>query len=141
MKIESPRFGTLDVDLDKVIEFPRGLPGFEDCRRFTLLSPSETDPKFFILQSLDDPAVAFHVTDPARFGFSYEITLTDEESAELQLDDPSQAVVVVMLSKPDEASAVTANLNSPLVINLETRRGLQHLFARLSYDVVLKSAD
>ncbi|HEX8987081.1 MAG TPA: flagellar assembly protein FliW [Rhodocyclaceae bacterium] len=135
MKIESPRFGTLEVDLDKVIEFPRGLPGFEDCHRFTVLSPSDNDPKYFVLQSLDDPAVAFYVADPARFGFSYEIALSDEETAELQLTDPSQAVVVVLLTKPDENAKLSANLNSPLVLNLATRRGLQHLFARLSYDV------
>ncbi len=50
MKIESPRFGTLEVDASKIIEFPRGLPGFESCRRFTLFDPPGNDPKYFILQ-------------------------------------------------------------------------------------------
>ncbi|MGE5468087.1 MAG: flagellar assembly protein FliW [Ignavibacteria bacterium] len=133
MKIESPRFGTLEVDPDKIIEFPRGLPGFEDCRRFSLFNPQGDDPKYFILQSLDDPAVAFHIADPGRFGFSFEISLSDEEAAELQMTDPADAAVVVLLSKHDDKSPVTANLNAPLVINLAARRGLQHVFSRLDY--------
>ena len=34
MKIDSPRFGTLQVAPDRIIEFPCGIPGFEDLRRF-----------------------------------------------------------------------------------------------------------
>jgi flagellar assembly factor FliW len=140
MKIESPRFGTLEVEPEKIIEFPRGLPGFEECRRFTLFHPEGKDPKYFILQSLDDELVAFHLADPARFGFNYEIALSDEETALIGLDDPATGVVAVMLTKGSEADPVRANLNAPLVINLATRRGLQHVFARLNYEVTLKSA-
>lgn len=140
MKIESPRFGTLEVDPSKIIEFPRGLPGFEACRRFTLLDPPGDDPKYFVLQSLDDAAVAFHIADPARFGFSYEISLSDEDAAEIGLASPADAVVAVILSKAESAMPVSANLNAPLVINFAARRGLQHVFARLDYAVTLKSA-
>lgn len=140
MKIESSRFGTLDVEPSKIIEFPRGLPGFEHCRRFTLFHPEGEAPKYFILQSLDDPAVSFNVTDPARFGFSYEIALSDEEIAEIGLADPTDAIVVVMLTKPDVSSPLSANLQAPLIVNLVTRRGLQHVFARLDYAVTLRSA-
>lgn len=140
MTIESPRFGTLEVEPSKIIEFPGGLPGFEDCHRFTLFHPEGEDPKYFVLQSLDDPALAFHVADPARFGFNYEIQLSDEESAVLGLADPSTAVVAVMLTKEDSGVPLRANLNAPLIINLETRRGIQHVFARLNYELTLRSA-
>lgn len=135
MKIESPRFGTLDVEPSKIIEFPRGLPGFEHCRRFTLFHPEGQDPKYFILQSLDDAGVAFHIADPARFGFSYEIALSDDEVAEIQLTDPNTVAVTVMLSKTADGAPLSANLNAPLVINLASRRGFQHTFARLDYIV------
>ena len=141
MNIESPRFGTLEVEPGKVIEFPRGLPGFEHCHRFSLFHPEGEDPKYFILQSLDDAAVAFHLADPARFGFSYEIALSDDEVAEIALADPAMAVVAVILSKPEPATPLSANLNAPLVINLAARLGLQHVFARLDYAVTLKSAN
>lgn len=140
MKIENTRFGTLEVEPSKVIEFPRGLPGFEACRRFSLFHPEGEDPKYFILQSLDDPGVAFNLADPARFGFSYEIALSDDEIAEIGLTDPASVVVAVMLTKPEEATPLSANLNAPLVINLAARLGVQHVFARLDYAVTLKSA-
>lgn len=135
MNIESPRFGTLTVDADKIIEFPAGLAGFENCHRFTLFHPVDAEPKFFILQSVDDAALAFHIADPALLGFSYEIKLSDAEMALLKLSDPQDAAVVVVLWKSDAEpeAKLRANLNAPLVINISERRGLQHIFARLNY--------
>lgn len=135
MNIESPRFGTLEVEPSKVIDFPHGLPGFEDCRRFSLFHPEGEDPKYFILQSLDDPALAFHLADPARFGFSYEISLSDEEAAAIQLTDPAQMAVAVILTKSADEGPLNANLNAPLVLNLAAKRGLQHVFAELKFAV------
>lgn len=141
MKIESPRFGTLDIEQSKIIEFPHGLTGFEACRRFSLFhqdGEAGAQPKYFILQSLDDPAVAFHVTDPALLGFSYQIELSDEEVALLKLSDTTDAVVAVMLVKDDSGSAqseLRANLKSPLIINTRTQCGLQHSFAQIRYIV------
>ncbi|MCX8016823.1 MAG: flagellar assembly protein FliW [Rhodocyclaceae bacterium] len=143
MNIDTPHSGTLEVAPDRIIEFPRGLPGFEDCKRYTLLSPeAEGLPRYFILQSLDDTAVAFNIADPALFGFNYEIALSDEESAALDLTEPSEAVVVVMLVKDSTAGGeLRANLKAPLVLNLRARRGIQHVFSRLSYQVTLKSPE
>lgn len=140
MKIDSPRFGTLEVEPSKVIDFPHGLPGFENCLRFTLFHPEGEDPKYFILQSLDEPAVAFHLADPARFGFSYEIALSDAEAATLQLTDPAQMAVAVILTKPEDDGPVNANLNAPLIMNLVARRGLQHVFAELKYAIGAQEA-
>lgn len=140
MHIDSPRFGALEVEPSKIIEFPRGLPGFEDLKRFTLLHPDEQAnalPSYFILQSVDDPAVAFHIADPARLGFNYEIALSDADAAMIRLTDPAAAAVVVMLVK-EGSDSVRANLNAPLVLNLDARLGVQHVFARLNYEVTLK---
>ena len=136
MNIESPRFGTLTVDSENIIEFPEGLAGFEMCRKFSLFHPDDAEPKFFILQSLDDTEIAFHITDPAHFGFNFEISLSDEETALLKLADPNDAAVVVILWKDDDQGDGTklhANMNAPLIINIRERRGLQHIFARLNY--------
>ncbi|RTL51440.1 MAG: flagellar biosynthesis protein FliW [Rhodocyclaceae bacterium] len=139
-RIESPRFGTLEVSPEHVIEFPAGLPGFEEARLFTLFHPEGEDPKYFFLQSMEQPDVAFHIADPSRFGFTYEIALSDEESALIGLSNPADAVVAVILVKDDNASQpLRANLQAPLIINLNTRKGLQHVFSRLDYQVTLKS--
>jgi flagellar assembly factor FliW len=139
MNIDNPHSGTIEVAPDRIIEFPHGLAGFEEYRRYTIFHPEtegDAPPKFFILQSLDDAAVAFNIADPSLFGFNYEIKLSDSELAVLDLADPSEAAVVVILLKDDEG--VRANLKAPLVINLRARRGIQHVFSGLDYRVALK---
>lgn len=142
MKINSPRFGELEIAPDKVIDFPAGMPGFEALTRYSLFhsGTAEGNPNFYILQSIDDPEVAFSVTDPARFGFAYEISLSDEAAASIDLKDPTDAVVVVMLVKDETAQGapIRANLQAPLIINLAARKGLQHVFSRLDYQVTVK---
>ena len=134
MKIESPRFGVLEVEESKVIEFPEGLAGFEDCKRYTLFHPEGETPKFFILQSLDAGEVAFYVTDPGPLGFSYEMQLSPQEMQMLKIADVKEAVVLVILSKR-EGEEVQANLKAPLVINPQAQRGLQHIFDELRYNM------
>ncbi|MCK9285499.1 MAG: flagellar assembly protein FliW [Rhodocyclaceae bacterium] len=142
--IQSPRLGQLEVAPERVIEFPNGLPGFEDLRKFSLYHPEGEEPKYFLLQSMEQSDVVFTVVDPMRLGFTYEISLSDEESASIDLTDPLDAAVVVMLLKDSGVSAtaaVKANLKAPLVINLRSRLGLQHVFSRLDYQVTLKSGN
>lgn len=135
--INSADYGTVEVAEDKVIEFPQGLAGFESLRRFAFLHPESEQPKHFILQSMEDPEVAFNVADPAIFGFSYEITLDDALSAALNQPDSPDAladdVVLVILYKEAEGAPLRAILKGPLILNLKTRRGVQHTFTRLDY--------
>jgi flagellar assembly factor FliW len=144
MQIESPRFGTLEIEPSRIIEFPRGLLGFEDCRRFTLFHPEGEAPTYFILQSIDDPALAFHVADPGQFGFNHEINLSDEESTEIKFDGSDEALanmaVVVLLNKESKDMPLRANVKAPLIINLEARLGLQHVFTKLDFTVAQEPA-
>ena len=147
ISIDSPHPNNLAVSPDRVIEFPDGLPGFEQLRRFSIFQPeseAEGHPKYFILQSLDDPSVAFNIADPALFGFNYEINLSDAEIEALSLADASEAVVVVMLVKEDgraSGESMRANLKAPLVLNTSARRGIQHVFSRLNYQVTITSSE
>jgi len=144
MNIDTPHSGSLDVAPDRIIEFPQGLAGFEDYHRYTLFHPETEDggmPRYFFLQSIDDPAVTFNIADPAMFGFTYEIEISDEESAALDLVDPSEAVVVVILVKDESAGGVRANLKAPLVLNVRARRGIQHVFSGLDFQVALKPTE
>ena len=134
MKIESPRFGSLEIAPDRVIEFPAGLPGFESLRHYSVFHPDGEAPNYFILQSCDDGEVAFHIADPARFGVEYQIELSDSEVAVLGLSDPADAVVAVMLIKDaDGPASLRAGVLAPLVINVATRRGLQHRLTRREF--------
>jgi flagellar assembly factor FliW len=135
--INSSRYGMIEVDDNKVIEFPQGLVGLENLQRFVLLHPENDTPKFYILQSLDDADISFSIADPVTLGFNYEITLDASQSALLGQPDTPEAVaddaVLVMLSKEADGAPLRANLKAPLIMNLKTCRGVQHTFTRLDY--------
>jgi flagellar assembly factor FliW len=146
MKIESAQFGTFEVAEDKLIEFPAGLPGFEDCKRFALVHEEGAD-AVELLQSVDDPEVVFALADPASFGIHYEFKLTDDEQAALSLNSPEQALVAVIVRK-DEAgegspacAGLRANFMAPLVINVEARRGLQKVINKMECDITMRAKD
>jgi reactive intermediate/imine deaminase len=128
MKINSPHFGSLEISPDRIVEFPAGLPGFENLLHYSLFyPPGQTDPaSHLIMQSVEDPAVAFDIANPARFGYEYKIALTDQQCDLIGLTNPAEAVVAVMLVKDVTSGLPTsAGLYAPLVINSRTRRGVQ----------------
>ncbi len=147
MKIESPRFGSLEVDADKLIVFPAGLPGFEDCKKFTLLEIGETkSPSVGVLQSVERPEVAFSVAVPDQFGLHYEFTLTEDEEKLIRVSRIEDIVVLLILRRNDSSQtptevAVKANLMAPLVINVAQRIGLQKIIGCVGCDITLRATD
>jgi flagellar assembly factor FliW len=122
MEIETTRFGRLTVDDDRIMTLPRGLLGFPNHTRFALIQTGEEN-YFFWLQSVDEPALAFVVTDPTIFFKDYDVPLREETTAELELTDVGFAQVFVICNKVDEW--LTGNLLGPIVVNAQNRLGAQ----------------
>lgn len=141
MKIDSPRFGSLDVETNKVIEFPAGLPGFESCKQFTLIEIEGRQDRLAALQSVDHPDVAFGVTTPDVLGLQYAFTLTEDEEQQLQASDPAD-IVVMLIVRPEDKSAAPgaarAIVTAPLIFNVATMRGIQKVIGRAGCDVTLQ---
>ena len=141
MKIQSPVLGAIEVAEDKVIEFPAGLPGFAEVHRFILLHEEGGDGKVFQLQSVDNPSLAFSLTEPEQLGINYELPLSDAETAELALSSPEDAVVAVIIRKEDGApssAGLRANFMAPIIINIKARRALQKVIEKPGYDIILR---
>lgn len=140
MKVDTYLFGSVDIDPEKIISFPNGLVGFENCLRFTLVQENGQGASF-TLQSLDDPALAFQIVDPTTLGFNYELALSDAESALLQSPAPEDVVVMQVLFKQDGdgQAAIAPNLRAPLVINTRARVGLQKVMETFRPNVTLSN--
>jgi len=126
MDIQSTRFGTLSVDDERIIEFPSGLLGFPEHKRFALIQTGEEN-YFFWLQSIDEANLAFVVADPGIFFKGYEVPLRDETRQELRLGEEEGAErflqVFVICNKVGEW--LTGNLLGPLVVNAGNRLAQQ----------------
>jgi flagellar assembly factor FliW len=118
MEIVTSRFGTLNVDDERVITFNKGLLGFPDYTRYALIQSGEEN-YFFWLQSVDEPNLAFVVTDPSIFFKDYEVPIKDETQAEIELADLAHAQVFVICNKVDDW--LTGNLLGPIVVNAANR--------------------
>ncbi len=123
--IHTTRFGTIEVDEEAVVTFSQGLFGFEDYRRFVVLSLDEKSP-FRWLQSLEEPSLAFVIIEPRHFMPDYAPTISDSDAEALELDaNTPYLVFVVVTIPPGKPEEMTANLMGPIIINAATRQARQ----------------
>lgn len=124
MKVQTSRFNEIVVDEKDVIRLPEGLIGFPELVRYVLLD-HDVDSPFKWLQSLDDGTMAFVVMSPLTFRPDYTVEVTEDEIASLDLKDPDDAVISVIVTIPMDPKKMSANLKAPLVFNLKNRLGKQ----------------
>ncbi|MFZ5449241.1 MAG: carbon storage regulator CsrA [Thermodesulfobacteriota bacterium] len=131
--IDSKAFGRVNVQEDQIITFPSGLPGFPDSHRYVLLDDPLKSP-VFCLQCLDNPALAFAVTDPAILVPNYRPKNGGNYLRELQASSPDDLKILVTLTIPnDRPHEMTANLMSPLLINPVQGLGKQVVLDKPQY--------
>jgi flagellar assembly factor FliW len=124
MQLQTTRFGNIDVDENRIIRFPAGLPGFTEARRFILLEHAPNNP-FHWLQNVDDPSLAFVVIDPLLVEPGYGAFIPRAELESLQLKGAKEAVILSLVTIDRADREVTTNLLAPLVVNPVTRQGKQ----------------
>lgn len=132
MKIETTRFGTVEVEEEKVLEFPHSIPGFTS-RKFVLLTLEDQQP-FRWLQSADDPDLAFVILDPFPYFKEYKPIISAVDLAFLDMDGQGEALLFV-LCVVREGPIITANLLAPILINPNNNRGKQVILLNQDYPV------
>lgn len=131
-------FGTFDVSSDEIISFPAGLPGFEECRRFVVLSSRELDP-FKCLQSVEGPSASFLAVDPRRVFPDYRCVLTDVDRARLGEPAEESLVWLAVVSVLDDQTLV--NLRAPVVVNPARMLGYQLMPSNSLYPLRFELAE
>ncbi len=132
--IVTSRFGEVSFAETDVFEFPWGLPGFADQRRFLALSLAE-QPNFVWLQSIDDPKVALPASDPWAIFPDYDPRLPGYATEALELQSAEDFTVLCVVVVTKEAEEMTMNLMAPIVVNLKTKRARQVMLENSRYSV------
>ncbi|MEW5819419.1 MAG: flagellar assembly protein FliW [Cyanobacteriota bacterium] len=123
--IETTRFGTIEVEEDRIFKFVQPLLGFEHLNDFVLIDHAPDSP-FKWLQAVVEPQTAFIVTNPVSFGIEYEFTVPEEDVQRLDLQNAEDALVLTIVYIPQGApDLMTANLAGPIIINTRNRKGMQ----------------
>ena len=122
--IKSNRFGSIEVNEDRIITFKDGVLGFPELRKFILADdPHDISLPFKWLISMDNPDLAFLVTDPGIFFKDYVFDLPEEDRQKISATTEDDVSVIVVLTVPSDPKKITANLRGPLVINWRTLVG------------------
>lgn len=122
MDIATTRFGSIAIEVQDILSFPTGLVGLEDCQHWVILADATNDALGW-LQSCTRPEVAMAVVSPRRFVPDYQLRVPRSELTSLELADPREAQVLVIVGRNERA--ITLNLKAPVVINLRHRIGRQ----------------
>jgi len=122
MEIQTSRFGRISVEDERLITVPNGLLGFPSFTRYALIQSGQ-EQYFLWLQSVDEPSLAFLVTDPSLFFKEYNVPVWKETAQELQLADPATLQVFVICNKVGEW--LTGNLLGPLLVNAQNHLAQQ----------------
>lgn len=121
VQLETSRFGALEVAEDRIISFPDGLLGFPDIKRYILMDYKDTPLKW--LQAVDDPDLAFIVTEPAVLFPDYKVRLDPATKQYLRIENEEDLAVLMIIRV--EGENVIANLQGPLFMNASSMVGAQ----------------
>lgn len=127
IRFETSRFGELEVSEDKIIFFPDGIPGFREIKRYILMDYKDTPLRW--LQAVDDPDVAFIVIQPEYIIPNYSIKIDRSVEDTLKLKNRNDLAILLIIRVEDEK--IIPNMNGPLLINADTKIGMQIVLDRV----------
>ncbi len=125
MKIETRDFGEVEIDENSIINIPNGIIGFEDVKRYTLLSPLGEDTFPMWLQAVDAKTPCFVVYDPMHIYSDYSFAISDEEQELLKIDENAPYRCLAVAIVPDDYRKTTINLRCPIVVNTKDNIAMQ----------------
>lgn len=133
---ETRNFGRISYEPDSVLQFPGGLPGFEQSRSFLPVQVPDTDPIVF-LQNLEDPALCFVTLPVLTIAPDYQLDMGDTDLEAIGFSPGSRPRigedVLCLTIVSIRPTGPTANLLAPVVVNLRSRSAVQAVATELEY--------
>ncbi len=133
MTIETD-YGSVDYEEENLIIFSDGLFGFPDLKKYLLLSLDEEDDSMLLMISVEESKIGFVLINPFFLAPDYSPGLTSQELACLGAEDAGELSYYSICVVHDNYLDNTVNLKCPLVINPDTRQGIQVILENSSYE-------
>jgi len=134
LKINTSKFGALDIDDKKIISFENGILGFENVNNYALLRIEETLP-FFWLQAIDNQDISLSCMNPFDIIPDYNPTVEQSALNELQAEEGGDLLVLTTVVVPAEPIKATTNLAAPIIINSKNNKGIQVILRDTQYNI------
>lgn len=124
MKIETKFLGKVDIEVNDIIQFKKGLPGFEEIKEYAVL-PIEKDSPFALLQAVKKQEIGFVLAFPFAFKADYAFDISDEDKQELKVKQSEDLAIYSIVTLNDSFHDSTLNLLAPVLINVKEKCGKQ----------------
>ncbi|MFH0702437.1 MAG: flagellar assembly protein FliW [bacterium] len=135
MKIDTSRFGEIEVDENLIFDFIEPILGYEKIFKYVLVDHTPNSP-FKWLQSLETKNIAFPVTFPGYFGLDYKFVIPEEDAKRLELFNSENLLTLnIVCIPPGKPQFTTINLIGPIVINIENKKAMQLVLINTNYSV------
>ena len=135
MKLSTKHFGEMEIDEKGIIDFPEGVPGFGNTRRYIFINNEEEGSPFKWMQCVDLPELAFAVVDPFAIKKDYDIEINDDVIDKLRIEKAEDALVYSIVVVPEDISKISMNLKAPVIINSSNKMGAQVVLDTDRYSV------
>ena len=120
MTVQTSRFGLIEIQENDILTFPEGILGFAELRKFVLLEDPQ-DEIFVWLQSAEHPQIAFPVLEPELFSNTYKVILAKNDLESLGIKAQEKIRSFCIITIPEDAKLMTANLKAPIVVHLSSK--------------------
>lgn len=143
MLIQTKYFGEIDLTEDKIITLERGLFGFEEFKKYTILYDCEKEGGANVswFQSVDEPTLALPVMNPLLVKEDYNPVVEDELLSGIGEISEENLVILLTMTVPANIKEMSVNLKAPIIINADTRKGAQLIVENQDYEVKYKIYD
>ncbi len=125
------RFGEVEYDPDNLLHFPAGMIGFPSLHDFIVMPNKKEGPLFWI-QSVDDPDIAFVLTDPTNFFLEYKIVPGASDRNTLRIETNDECFTLTVVTVPPDQK-ITINLAAPILFSAKTNRAIQIILEKTDY--------
>ncbi len=131
MKKLETRFGEIEYDPANLLHFPDGMIGFPTLHDFVVMPNKKQGPLFWI-QSIEEPQIAFVLTDPTNFFLDYSVMPDESEKTSLKLGPEDNSFVLSVVTVPPDQT-ITINLAAPILYAPTTNRAIQVILESTDY--------
>ena len=137
MFIKTKIFGDVEISEDKILTFEDGIIGFPELKHFTLIHDEEKgkDAGIRYFQSIEEPAFAMPVMNPLMVCEDYNPQVSEEFLSSLGNISDENIVVLVTVTVPTDLTKMTVNLQGPIIINSDEKKGAQIIVEGGDYPV------
>ena len=125
------RFGEVEYEESNLLNFPAGMIGFPNLHKFVVMPNKKEGPLFWI-QSVEDPEIAFVLTDPTNFFLDYAVVPEATERDLLSIGENDPCFVLSVVTVPQDLK-ITINLSAPILYAPSTNRALQIILENTDY--------